>query len=434
MRRPPLLRPVSLLLSGLALLLFAYQQPSAEAHPTATLLPGQAPVTGSPFAPATRPALAPATKPARGPSGWVDDLDQLVEGHEISVAIGLDGRYLYRHRGWRRRPPASNEKLLLSMALLDRVPLETEIPTRVIATGTRSDHRLRGRLWIVGAGDPETDGPTMRRLARAVKDAGIRALRGRVMGVTSGFERDWWAPGWRDYFPEDYIALPTALTFEANEDRWGRHVRDPERRAAASLTKRLRAIGVRVTGDPGMGPLPDRSRRIAAVRSASLRSMLRRMNRHSVNFHAEVLGKYLGKRVIGGAGSIAKGARAIEAFAGAHGADIVAYDGSGLSYGNRVSPDDLVELLWFADRQAWGDELRRALPAGGQGTLQERLGNVRVRAKTGTLEEVSALSGWVWLEKPGTWGQFSILSQGMSKSQAIAIEDRVVRIVANRAS
>ena len=267
-----------------------------------------------------------------------------------------------------------------------------------------------------------------------MKDAGIRVLHGRVIGVTSGFERDWWAPGWRDYFPEDYIALPTALTFERNEDRWGRHIHDPERRAAASLTKRLRAIGVRVTGDPGMGPLPDRSRRVASVRSASLPSMLRRMNRHSINFHAEVLTKFLGKRVIGGPGSISKGARAIERFASAHDADIVAYDGSGLSYRNRVSPDDLVELLWFTDGEPWGDELRRSLPAGGQGTLEDRLRDVRVRAKTGTLEEVSALSGWVWLAKPGTWGQFSILSQGMSKSEAIAIEDRVVRIVANRAS
>jgi D-alanyl-D-alanine carboxypeptidase len=73
------------------------------------------------------------------------------------------------------------------------------------------------------------------------------------------------------------------------------------------------------------------------------------------------------------------------------------------------------------------------MPAGGQGTLEGRLRDVRVRAKTGTLDGVSALSGWVWLERADTWGQFSILSQGMSKSEASAIEDRIVRIVANRA-
>jgi hypothetical protein len=47
---------------------------------------------------------------------------------------------------------------------------------------------------------------------------------------------------------------------------------------------------------------------------------------------------------------------------------------------------------------------------------------------------VSTLSGWVWLEKAGAWAEFSIMSQGMSKSEATAIEDRIVRIVANRAT
>ncbi|HWL90883.1 MAG TPA: D-alanyl-D-alanine carboxypeptidase, partial [Actinomycetota bacterium] len=58
---------------------------------------------------------------------------------------------------------------------------------------------------------------------------------------------------------------------------------------------------------------------------------------------------------------------------------------------------------------------------------------VRVRAKTGTLIDISALSGWVWLEHEGRWGEFSIMSRGMSKSDAVAIENRIVRIVAARA-
>jgi D-alanyl-D-alanine carboxypeptidase len=57
-----------------------------------------------------------------------------------------------------------------------------------------------------------------------------------------------------------------------------------------------------------------------------------------------------------------------------------------------------------------------------------------VRAKTGTLIDISALSGWVWLEQEGAWGEFSIMSRGMSKGDAVAIEDRIVRILANRAS
>jgi D-alanyl-D-alanine carboxypeptidase len=59
---------------------------------------------------------------------------------------------------------------------------------------------------------------------------------------------------------------------------------------------------------------------------------------------------------------------------------------------------------------------------------------VKVRAKTGTLIDISALSGWVWMAQESAWGEFSIMSRGMSKSEAVAIEDRIVRILANRAS
>lgn len=400
-------------------------------------------VAGVPGPAAARPLLArivagtaPATAPQaiRAPAGWIEDLDEAVAGHRVSVAVGLDGEWLYRHGARTARAPASNEKLLLSMAILDRFAAWTRIRTQVFATGPRSGHLLRGALWIVGHGDPEVDRSTMRALALAVRDAGIRKVRGRVMGSTTGFRRDWWAPGWRDYFPEDYIPLPTALTFENNEDAWGRNISDPERRAARSLTGVLRANGVRVTGDPGAGPAPRRLRLLATVTSDPFEALMRRMNRRSRNFHAEVLGKWLGGRVLGGAGSIAKGARVIEGFASNRGVEVVAYDSSGLSYKNRVRPEDLVELLWYAGGQSWFDELRFTLPRGGQGTLKGRLKDVRVRAKTGTLEAVSALSGWVWLEKAGSWGQFSILSRGMSKSEAAAIEDRIVRIVAHRAT
>jgi len=254
------------------------------------------------------------------------------------------------------------------------------------------------------------------------------------MGATTGFLRDWWAPGWQDYFPRDYIALPTALTFEGNTDARGVHIRDPERRAARSLTNKLKARGIPVTKDAGAGIPPTGLRRVATRRSGSFGVLLRHMNRRSRNFHAEVLGKWLGGLVKGGPGSIAKGARAIETFAGARGVTVVARDSSGLSYGNRVRPQDLVALLRFASNRPWGTAFRAGLPTGDQGTLEDRLAGVKVRAKTGTLIAISTLSGWVWLEQEGTWAEFSIMSQGLSKSAAVAIEDRIVRIAANRAS
>jgi D-alanyl-D-alanine carboxypeptidase/D-alanyl-D-alanine-endopeptidase (penicillin-binding protein 4) len=95
-----------------------------------------------------------------------------------------------------------------------------------------------------------------------------------------------------------------------------------------------------------------------------------------------------------------------------------------------VTAEGLVRLLWVAEDAPWLEDLRGALPTGGQGTLEHRLHGVPVRAKTGSLSEVSALCGWVFSDGLDGWVGFSILSSGMAKSSAAAIEDEIVRILA----
>jgi D-alanyl-D-alanine carboxypeptidase/D-alanyl-D-alanine-endopeptidase (penicillin-binding protein 4) len=396
----------------------AQVEPSRSAPPSASPSPAASGIEDAAVAPA-RP-------------GWIRRIDRLTSGRPVSVCVGSAGTYLYRRKAGVRRIPASNEKLLLSMAILDRLGPDFRVATQA-ASGRLPGRSISGRLWILGAGDPETDRSAMRDLARRVRAAGVRRIRGRVFGSTGYFARDWWARGWKPSFPSDEVALPTALTFEHNEAR-GRHIRDPERRAAASLTKQLRALGVRVGGKPGAGKAPRGLARFAEVRSRPLEGLLRRANVKSKNFAAEVLGKRLGLERSGPRGTIRKGAAAIEAWARSHGVRVEAHDSSGLSYANRVTASGIVRLLWAADGALWTDELRRALPRGGQGTLAHRLRTVDVRAKTGTLDRISALSGWVKLERTGTWAEFSILSRGMSKDASVRIEDRIVRAVAANAS
>jgi D-alanyl-D-alanine carboxypeptidase/D-alanyl-D-alanine-endopeptidase (penicillin-binding protein 4) len=250
-----------------------------------------------------------------------------------------------------------------------------------------------------------------------------------VFGDTGPFERDWWAPGWKEEFPAEEVAIPTALTFRGNVGPGGRHIDDPELRAAAYLTKSLRRHGIRVKGSADVGS-PDGSRvKVAAIGSAPIVDIIRRMDVDSINFDAEVLGKVLGAEVSGRA-SIASGAAAIDAFTAANGAPRFEHnDASGLSYANRVTTQGMVRLLWAADEQPWASDLRLALPIGGQGTLEGRLVHTRIRAKTGTLTEISALSGWVWSRRVKDWVEFSILSDDMSKAEATRIEDAIVRIV-----
>jgi D-alanyl-D-alanine carboxypeptidase len=361
-----------------------------------------------------------------GKADWMRRIDRLTSGLPIGVAAGESGQFLYQRNDQRRRPPASNQKLLLTLALLDAMGPADRLETVAVAHGVPDG--VVGDLWILGHGDPGMGPARMAVLARAIRDAGIERVTGSVIGSTRYFARDWRAPGWKPYFPRTEMPLPTALVWRGNR-AGGRHVTDPERRAAEWLTGRLENLGVPVGGRPGMGSPPGGLEEVAAVGSPPLGILLESMDRFSQNFTAEVLGKRLGVERRGPPGSIAKGAAAIEAWASGNGASVRAHDGSGLSYRNRASPRGLVRLLRAGELKPWGPRLLDILPSGGEGTLDGRLEGIPVRAKTGTLTAISALSGFVWLSRSDTWAEFSILSRGLSKDRAVAIENSVVRIL-----
>ena len=182
-----------------------------------------------------------------------------------------------------------------------------------------------------------------------------------------------------------------------------------------------------------MGRQPSALRTLGWIPSAHLAEIVRRMCVRSRNFYAEVLGKRLGL-LVKGEGSIAAGARQIEAFVASKHQRVIANDSSGLSYSNRVAAQTFVRLLWKADAEQWGETLRLSLPHADQGTLEHRLRGVRLHAKTGTLTDASALTGWVWAERADRWVEFSIMSSNYDDTAAKGVEDSIVRLVARYAS
>lgn len=141
-------------------------------------------------------------------------------------------------------------------------------------------------------------------------------------------------------------------------------------------------------------------------------------NKVSQNLHAEILLRLLGRQ-FGGDGSIVEGDRVVRAFlerAGVQPGDMFFYDGSGLSPDDRITPRALTALLRYVAAQPWGAQFRSTLPVGGvDGTLDDRFLHGRMRgkvfAKTGTLDEVNALSGYVETASGRTL-VFSILCNG----------------------
>jgi D-alanyl-D-alanine carboxypeptidase/D-alanyl-D-alanine-endopeptidase (penicillin-binding protein 4) len=358
-------------------------------------------------------------------SGWMVKIEDAIGRRSVSVSVGDEGQYLFRRADGTPRAPASNEKLLLSMVSLDTFGIDHRIVTHA-AAASFDDGVVDGDLWLLGRGDPQTDAGALGTLADELVDAGLSRVKGSVLGSTTFFERDWDAIGWHDTAHID-VNRPTALTFEGNGGA------NPELEAARSLTKQLEKRGVRVRGKAGWGAAPGHLDDLATIESRPLPVLLTKVLRPSWNFGAEVLGKGLGAEVRGTPGTIAKGAATIQAWVRDHGADFTLYDNSGLSYANRVTAAGIVHLLAQAEEADWGETLRKALPTGGQGTLEDRLHGVQVRAKTGTLTDISALSGWVFSTHRDAWLEFSILSSGMSKDDASRIEDKIVRLLQNSA-
>ena len=79
---------------------------------------------------------------------------------------------------------------------------------------------------------------------------------------------------------------------------------------------------------------------------------------------------------------------------------IIQYDGSGLSRHNLITPSAVVQLYNYMGKSRYAQAWRDSLTIGGvDGTLRNRFRGTRaqgnVRGKTGTIDQVSALSGYV---------------------------------------
>ncbi|MDH3213869.1 MAG: D-alanyl-D-alanine carboxypeptidase/D-alanyl-D-alanine-endopeptidase [Myxococcales bacterium] len=213
-----------------------------------------------------------------------------------------------------------------------------------------------------------------------------------------------------------------------------RSVRNPARYAGAVIRYQLEANGIEVAGETITGPVPDAVTLLLSFEGKSLGEIVRLFVKFSNNAIAESLVKAMGARATGAPGTWKSGVAAMLAELASLGLDVeplTLVDGSGLSYANRVPPRSFVEALRIADRSfRFGPELVAALPiAASDGTLEERAEGAadRVRAKTGLLTRVTALSGFAQRADGGEV-VFCVMVNGYRGSDEEAMEalDRFV--------
>lgn len=215
-----------------------------------------------------------------------------------------------------------------------------------------------------------------------------------------------------------------------------RTVDDPTAHAAHLFADALEDNGVKVTGGVGRGAAPAYTAEVADRASDELGGLLVPFMKLSNNGHAEMLVKAMGAERAG-SGSWKAGTAVVEEAAEGLGLDTGPYDqadGSGLARTNTMTAHGVADLLDTARGEPWWPVYENALPLAGAedrmvgGTLRNRMRDTaaeeNVRAKTGTLTGVSALSGYV-TAADGEELVFVVLNNGYSGSAPRHVQDAI---------
>lgn len=342
---------------------------------------------------------------------------------DVSCVLVADGNtVLADSSSTTPRAPASNTKLLTASAALSVLGSDTRFTTKVLTGAAPAKGRVVGNLYLVGGGDPLLSTSTattlmrhgqepttsLEALADRVVAAGIREVDGSVVGDGSRYDDQRKVPTWPDRFvTQGTVANLGALMVN---DSWsvdpinpkgapGAAVSDPASVAATAFTALLRARGVQVSGVPSTGAAPHAAAEVASIESLPIKDVVGEMLTFSDNTTAEMLVKEMAVHS-GDKGSTDAGIRVLVTDLATRGLPtegLELHDGSGLSRENRVTCRLLHAVL--ADDGSTGPIAAGLARPGQPGTLDARFTTGalrdRVAAKTGTLNDVAALSGWL---------------------------------------
>lgn len=446
--------------------------PALAAAPTRSLVPRPRPATA---------ALSALEDPAR-----LITSAELGGEVGFAVVDLQSGEVLETHNPLKGLPPASVTKTITSLYALDRLGPAHRFRTRLIGTGPVEGGRLEGDLVLAGGGDPTLDTEALALLARRLREAGVHEVAGdfrywggalpyiphidgsqpdhlaynpAVNGLNLNFNRVFfeWRRGkdgytvtldarTRNLRPQvsmarvvladraapiySYIATHGVETWSVAAPALGRKggrwlpVRRPAPYAAEVFATLARSNGIALSPPRKIAQLPQ-GETLAYVESPPLAEILRSMLKYSTNLTAEVVGlaatAAAGRRAASLQESAAQMTRWVHAATRARHARFV--DHSGLGEGSRISASEMARLLASA---GWDGPLRPMLK---KIDMRDARGRpvrnhpVQVHAKTGTLNFVSALAGYVQ-SAAGRRYAFAIFCADLPRRRALSRRER----------
>lgn len=342
----------------------------------------------------------------------------------VLIVDPATGDTLYSRNAGKMFMPASNQKVLTGAVALAQLGPDFRFQTVIAKRGAIADSVLDGDLIVIGRGDPTISdrfhgsaADAMAVIADSIRARGINRITGVLRQGGNAFPDSIYGYGWEwdDLSGSSGAPVDELLYNEGMVQRTARidgrdtlvavATRTPGYAYLSALYLAMSRRGIVVDGlvDLGVDSLAVPYDTLYAFASPPLSEVLRQFLKPSQNQIGEVLIKTLGLEKTG-AGTADSGSavmtRQLREW-GVDSAGVIVYDGSGLSRHNLVSPETLIKTLVAMMRDSTTFAVfHDALPvAGVDGTIRARMRGTaaagNLRAKTGTLEFVRSLSGYV---------------------------------------
>lgn len=334
--------------------------------------------------------------------------DEIFERTQVGIYIYdlSDDHLVFAHNERQCMRPASNEKIVTAITALHRLGTNYELGTNLYVRPV--DQEGTAELWIRGGYDPLFGNEDMTAFMQTLREIGVTKIEGAIRLDRSMKDGKKWGWGW--CWDDDEIPL-TPLLYD-NKDIF-----------SSELSLAMNETGIEWNGCTRDERVPDDAEPVCR-RTHTIDQVLLPMMKKSDNSMAEALFYQIAASDSVPEAGRKRAVKHVEALISEIGLTPNHYqiaDGSGLSLYNYLSPELLGHLLRYAyANEAIYNHLLPAMPiAGEDGTLRKRMKGTaaegNVRAKTGTVEGVSTLSGYCTTAE-GHILCFSIMNQGIRRT------------------
>lgn len=330
--------------------------------------------------------------------------------------------------------PASLTKILSTLVAWEVLGPEFTYTTTVYVPRGNIVPIVKGNIVIKSNGDPSMSVEILKKHLYRFVQEGVKEIDGNIVIDNSLFSNERWGIGWEWDYSNPSV---DALILRENTNTF-----DPRQPDAVALNygtnvlRILREFGIKVNGRVLVGKLSHDYREFIVIKSPPLKNLIAVANKYSSNSYTEQILRTVGLRVYS-FGSIYNSLKVMNDFYKKLFGDYYPFklnDGCGLSTYNLLTPYMVTQTLAYAYKTHGGFNgfISTLAVSGKEGTMDKRLRDIKLYAKTGTLQKVSNIAG-IMTTRTGRKVAFTIMVNNFIVPTYIVMQyhDEIIRYVWN---